>query len=72
MKRKMVREIPECGAGCAVKAADFAQERNDVECSGSDKTKTACQNRYWVASIYKVVKMPFSQSVHTKYFCIDR
>ena len=72
MKRKSAWVSPDCGAGYAVKVADFAQERNDAECSGSDKTKTACQNGYWVASIYKVVKMAFSQSVHTKYLCIDR
>ena len=64
-----VRESPDYGVGNAVKVADFAQERNDVKYSDSDKTKTACQNGYWVASIYKVVKMPFSQAVHTKYFC---
>ena len=69
MKHKRVRESPDCGAGYAVKVADFAQERNDAECSGSDKTKTACQNGYWVTSICFVVKMAFSQSVHTKYFC---
>lgn len=64
--------MPDCGAAYAFKVADFAQEK----CSNAKRSfltyKKACQNRYWVTSICFVVKMPFSQSVHTKYLRMSK